>query len=149
MPVADDPDLTHLFELLRMLPGPRENQEFWTAVQHQAVGNDTHLGYVFEKMTSIWRTFQEPSPERINHLARYLLFFFAGENPELWQILNTLFHDGLSLRNDEPGRWWASDVCETAWTLYVRYHQPADGQWALKWQYEKSWHEWMPPRHRE
>jgi hypothetical protein len=30
--VADDPDLAHLFELLRMLPGPRENLRFWEEV---------------------------------------------------------------------------------------------------------------------
>lgn len=96
-----------------MLPGPQENQEFGTAVQHEAIGSDTGLGYILEKLTGIWRTVQEPTPERIEHLARYLLFFFEGENPALWQLLNTVTRDHLTMRHDEPGRWWVSDVCQT------------------------------------
>lgn len=60
----DDPDINHLFELLSMLPGPTENRDFWTEVQHRAVGPDTNLGYVYEKMTSIWRMVRSPSPRK-------------------------------------------------------------------------------------
>jgi hypothetical protein len=140
---AADPDVRHLLELLSMLPGP-EDREFWTAVQHQALP-DTDLGYVYEKMSGIWRVIQDPSRQNIIHLARYLMFFFAGDNPELWKILNHIFHDQLSLRNDEAGRWWAADVCKTAWTLYVRYLHLGDERWKARWRYEDTWLEWMPP----
>jgi hypothetical protein len=86
--VSDDPDLAHLFELLRMLPGPHDDPGFWTSVQHQVVGSNTSLGYVFEKLSAIWRTVLDPSPGNIEDLARYILFFFAGENPAMWKILN-------------------------------------------------------------
>jgi hypothetical protein len=140
---AEDPDLKHLLELLSMLPGP-EYHEFWTAVQHRILP-DTNLGYVYEKMTGIWRVIQDPSHGNIIHLARYLMFFFAGNSPELWKILNQIFHNQLSLRHDEAGRWWATDVSKTAWALYVRYSHPSDEQWTAKWRYEDTWHEWMRP----
>jgi hypothetical protein len=78
-----------------------------------------------------------------------VLYFFAGENPVLWQLLNTVTRDRLTMRHDEPGRWWASDACRTAWTLYVRYLHTADDQWALKWQYQDSWREWLKPANPE
>ena len=105
MPTASsDPDLNHLFELLRMLPGPAEAPEFWTDIQHQFI--KTELGYVFEKMTSIWHVVQDPSPGNIAYLAKYLMMFFGGDNPELWKILNGIFQSQIDLRHDHPGRWW-------------------------------------------
>jgi hypothetical protein len=143
--ISDDPDLAHLFELLRMLPGPRENPEFWTAVQNQSL-RGTQLGYVFEKMSSIWRTVQKPAPDNVEHLARYLLLFFGGDKPQLWSILNIVAHNRLTISHDKVGRWWAEDVCRTAWALYVRYNQIADPHWSLKWRYEDSWLEWLKDR---
>jgi hypothetical protein len=143
---AGDPDLNHLYELLRMLPGPREHPEFWTAVQHQYLGEDTALKYVYEKMTLIPRTAKDPTPQHISDLARYLLAFFAGDNPELWDILSGVGEGGVSPRHDTIGRWWAEDLCQTAWTLYVRYSRPAGNDWLEKWQYQKSYQDWLPPR---
>ena len=142
----DDHDLKHLFKLIRMLPGPVENREFWTAIQGQVIGQDTGLDYVYEKMTLISRVLRDPTRAHISDLSRYLLFFFGGNNPELWRILNHIFHDGLTIRHDEAGRYWAKDICETAWTLYVRYSYPTDDEWELKWQYKQDWLEWLPPR---
>jgi hypothetical protein len=104
-PVYDDSDLTHLFELLRMLPGPRENPEFWTAVQQRSVGSSTELGYVFQKLAAIWRTLQEPTPENIGYLVRYLLFFFAGDDLVLWKLLNTVFGSELTMSRGGGGQW--------------------------------------------
>jgi hypothetical protein len=143
-PDLDDPDLAHLFDLLGALPAPREATEFWTAVQHQALGSGTALGYVFQKLTGIGRTAREPTPANITDLARYLLFFFAGDNPALWKILNGLFPD-LTLHHDEAGRLWASDVSQTAWTLFVRYRAPGRDPWLDAWQAD-DWREWLPPR---
>jgi hypothetical protein len=144
---ADDPDLHHLFQLLRMLPGPRDHPEFWTAVQDQYLGfgSDTKPGYVFEKLSTIWRVAQDPSPENISYLARYLLVFFAGDNPDLWDLLSAVTRGEISLRHDHAGRWWASDVCETAWTLYVRYNSPPGVEWLEKWRYGRDWRELQRP----
>jgi hypothetical protein len=111
------------------------------------VDSDTSLGHVFQKLSGIWRTVQDPSPNNIEDLAEYLLFFFAGENPAMWKLLNAVVRGEITTRNDEPGRWWASDLCDTAWTLYVRCRRRSgDGQWALKWQWEEVWRELLPPR---
>jgi hypothetical protein len=65
----------------------------------------------------------------------------------MWKLLNAVVRGEITMRNDEPGRWWASDLCDTAWTLYVRYRRRSgDGQWALKWQWEEVWRELLPPR---
>jgi hypothetical protein len=145
----DDPDLQHLFDLLRMLPGPTEDREFWTEVQHHTLP-DTQLGYVYEKMTLIPRTVLDPSPGHISDLAKYLLIFFSGDCPELWDILGCIAPD-FDLRHDQAGRLWANDLCETAWTLYVRYWpnwgaSRPDEHWAVKWRYKSSWLEWLPPK---
>lgn len=139
---SDDPDLAHLFELLRMLPGPRENPKFWAAVADHTGDGGTSVGYVFEKLSLIWRAVRDPTPAHIRDLARYLLYFFAGDNPELWKILNTVTRNQLTMPRDETGRWWAEDVSRTAWTLYVRYNQAAGDQWTRKWEYRESWEEW-------
>ena len=147
-----DPDLEHLFELLRMLPGPGEDRPFWAAVQAHAQGQDpesaTEVNYVFEKMAGIWLITQEPSPSSIAYLAKYLLFFFSSDDPEQWKTLNHVTVHDFSLNRDDTGRWWAKDLCETAWALYVRYSPmyQDEERFRLKWQFEKSWLEWLPPR---
>lgn len=135
MPLAaDDPDLAHLFELLRMLPGPAENREFWTAVHPS--GDASRLSYVYEKMSVIGQVAKDPSPQNVEYLARYLLYFFAGERPRLWKTLNTVFDNDLTMTADEPGRWWAEDTCRTAWALYIRYRQrPRYDGWARQWEF--------------
>jgi hypothetical protein len=115
-----------------MLRGPRENPQFWAAVADH-VNHGTSVSYVFQKLSGIWRTVQEPTPGHVEDLARYLLFFFAGDNPELWKILNTVARDRLPMPCDETGRWWAQDVSRTAWALYVRYNQVVTDKWPLKW----------------
>ena len=94
-------------------------------------------------MSTIWQVVQDPSPQNITYLVRYLMMFFGGDNAELWRILNRIFHSEIDLRHDEPGRWWTSDVCQTSWRLYVRYCEPPGDQWTGKWRYERKWHEWL------
>jgi hypothetical protein len=139
----DDSDFTHLCDLLRMLPGPRESSTFWAEIaEYTATG--TEVRYVFEKLSSIPRAVQEPTPAHIEYLARYLLFFFAGDKPALWRTLNAVTNDTVSVTNDDVGRWWAEDVCRTAWALYVRYNQTVDTQWLGKWQFHTTLDEWLP-----
>jgi hypothetical protein len=97
-------------------------------------------------MTLIPRTVLDPTPDNISDLAEYLMLFFGGDSPELWDSLGCVAPE-LGLRDDEIGRWWANDVCETAWTLYVRYRQTygPDEHWAVKWRYKRDWLEWLPP----
>jgi hypothetical protein len=141
---AADPDLAHLFDLLAMLPGPIENRAFWDAVQAFVLREPEppagYPTYVYEKMANIWDVIQDPSPQRIAYLAKYLMFFFSGDHPEIWKVLNPVVIPGFG--EVDPGRRWATDVCETAWTLYVRYS--ANDQWRAKWQFHDDWREWLP-----
>jgi hypothetical protein len=130
--ISDDSDLAHLFELLRMLPGPADNSAFWEEVAAQ-VNHGTSVGYLFQKLVNIWRAYNEPTPGNVEYLARYLLFFFAGDNSELWKALNTVARDTVTMTGDDVGRWWAQDVTRTAWSLYVRYNQGVNDHWPLKW----------------
>ena len=140
MPVTDDPELKHLFDLLRMLPSPRGNREFYSKIQSRRIGTrDENSTYAIQKISTIWQVIEDPSPQNIVYLARYLMLFFAGENEQLWKNLITIFHGELSLDDDEPGRWWASDVSQTAWKLYVRYIAPHNDDWIEKWRYQDSW----------
>jgi len=141
-----DPDLAHLIDLLAMLPGPTEDREFWNAVQAQTwpATPGTELEYIYEKMAAIWRVTRNRDPQTISYLAKYLLFFFSGDKPRLWKILNRVTSWDFSLRDDDAGRWWAQDVCDTAWALYVRYSHDGDDRWQEKWRYQDSWLEWLP-----
>ena len=57
--ISDDSDLAHLFELLRMLPGPGDNSAFWGEVAAQ-VNHGTSVNYLFQKLVNIWRAYNEP-----------------------------------------------------------------------------------------
>lgn len=149
--ISDDPDLDHLLDLLSMLPGPKEHPDFWAAVQAEghpsaAPGSPEAVSYVFEKMAGITLLLREPTPMRIEHLAKYLLFFFSAGKPAMHELLNAVTHTESSWGQDDTGRWWAEDVTRTAWTLYVRYHQYGDDQWKEKWHFERDWTEWLPDR---
>jgi hypothetical protein len=100
--LADNPDLAHLFALLRMLPGPKDSPEFWIAVQNRSVPADGAPRYIFSKLTLIPRTAQEPLAENVSDLARYLLLFFGADDPELWEMLAGMFPD-LSGRGHTDG----------------------------------------------
>ncbi len=155
--LASDPDVAHLFDLLAVLPGPTEDRKFWAAVQANALasrpaleetespGKD-ELDYVYEKMSNVWRVVRDQSPTAITYLAKYLLFFFSGNSPRLWRILNRVTVAEFSLNSDDGGRWWAEDVCRTAWALFVRYAKYDDDRWVDKWRYQESWLEWLPSR---
>lgn len=93
--VTEDLDLDHLFELLRMLPGPAENREFWEEVAAH-VNYGTQVSYIFQKLVSIGRAYRDRDSQHVEHLARYLLFFFAGNNPDLWKVLNTAAPHGVT-----------------------------------------------------
>jgi hypothetical protein len=151
---AQDPDLAHLLDLLAMLPGPTEDREFWAAVQNHGRGHPEpvtqNLNYVYEKMAHIWLMLQEPAPSRVSYLARYMLYFFSGDDPDLWKVLNRVTSHFFSLDDDSTDRWWAADVCRTAWALYVRYGPAsADDQWKDRWRFQRDWTEWLPEREQE
>lgn len=152
-PIADDPDLDHLLDLLSMLPGPKENPDFWGAVQAEGLPNaapDTRdaVSYVFEKMSGITRLIDKPTPLRIENLSKYLLFFFSAGKPEIHKVLNAITPTESSWGQDDTGRWWAEDITRTAWTLYVRYHQYGDDRWKEKWHFDQTWLDWLPDRGR-
>lgn len=144
-----DLDVEHLIDLLRMLPGPKENPRFWAGVGTEGRSLEPtgrNLDYVFEKMTHLSRFLQDPTPRRLVHLCDYLLHFFSGERPALWKVLNDITPTESSWGHDDTGRWWAEDVTRTAWLLVVRYRDYGDETWQAMWRYEHNWLEWRPPR---
>ena len=145
--ISSDPDLIHLFDLLRLLPGPVENPEFWAAVRgvgQRLEPTEENLRYVFEKMARIKLLLDEPTPFRVVSLCEYLLFFFGVDNPDLRKVLRTA-PSRLNLDYEyDTGGWWADDIKHTAWKLWVRYHDFGDEEWKAKWQYDRAWTEWLP-----
>jgi hypothetical protein len=147
---ADDSDFAHLLDLVRMLPGPTDAPDFWAAVQnlgHPGTGRDTQpANYVFKRLTAITFVNRQPTPGMITRLCESLLFFFSSNNPELWSILNAVTPSESEWGRDNSGRWWADDVTRTAWRLYVRYQSYGDEGWKQKWEFNRSWYEWLPGR---
>lgn len=146
---AGDPDIEHLIDLLRMLPGPKDNPKFWAGIGSEGRSiepSGKNLDYVFEKMTHLSRFLDDPTPKRLVHLCVYLLHFFSGDRPDLWKILNDVTPSESRWGHDDTGRWWAEDLTHTAWSLIVRYCDYGDESWRNRWYYERSWLEWLPPR---
>ncbi|WP_329538416.1 hypothetical protein OG568_60065 (plasmid) [Streptomyces sp. NBC_01450] len=119
----DDPDVHHLVQLLAMLPGP-DNIVFWNTVDRngrQADPNEaepTGNGYLMKKMEIGIHGLLNPERGDIAYFCEYLLRFFSGERPLLWEHLSAhVPHRDI----DRVGERWARDLTDTAWHLLVRY----------------------------
>lgn len=153
---ANDPDVTHMLDLLSILPGPAENPAFWAGVQAAAKDHEltpenlepTHrnLDYVFPKMSGLTFFLRDPKPATLTYLCKYLLWFFSGDRPEVWKVLNGLAMDESRWGHDDSGRWWAEDLTRVTWVLYVRYRRDGDDRWRDKWSFDKTWLQWLPDR---
>lgn len=114
-------DLTHLLDLLDLIPPPvrgGKSGEFWQKVA-AAIPQDWDAGFLIGCLA--------PFIERLSNgqghlddarrLAEHCLAFFDGDQPELWPILR----QGPAGVPGAAGRRWAEAVSATAWRIYVEY----------------------------
>lgn len=133
-PYTRDPDVVHLLHLLSILPGS-EDLEFWNNVDAEGYlprpGDQEHEltpsgdGYLLGKLgAGIGSSLLPKAADRsFVQLAQYVLFFFDGDRPALWKLL-----DRYSPASDfaaEAGRRFVQELCDTAWTIAVRYDHRA------------------------
>jgi hypothetical protein len=139
VPTPDnDPDLHRLISLLAMLPGP-DDLTFWNTVDRKGRpaepgGEETEPtgnGYLLGKMKiGIANLLKRPVGD-ISYFCEYLLMFFDGDRPLLWKHLdNHVVGSGFTER---AGERFAHDLCDTAWTIAVRYHKSGREELADKW----------------
>ena len=135
-PLHDDLDVHHLINLLAMLPGP-DDVPFWNTVDRNGRGSDqeeTQLigdGYLIGKMEVGIRGLLNPQHSDIAYFCEYLLKFFDGERPLLWQHLShRVAGSGFT---DQAGERWTRDLCDTAWRLTVRYSPQGQRTLAENW----------------
>ncbi|GAA0955964.1 hypothetical protein [Actinocorallia libanotica] len=138
--LTHDRNLAHLLDLLSLLPAPKQDPAFWTSL---ATYHGVDVSYVFQKMTLLPRMLTERTPASVAMLCEYLLLFFGKDDARLYAVLKTPTAD-LALGKDyDSGRWWAQDVQQTAWTLWVRYRKHGDQEWQNGWRATR-WTSWLP-----
>lgn len=111
-----DADLTHLLDLLDLLP-PTTDGDFW----RQFANNDTGDHYMLEKLSQ-WTYLVRERPGQLEdaprRLAEYCLVFFGtAEAPSdhRWNEVAPEF-----LGRADQGQRWVVDLTATAWRVYVK-----------------------------
>ena len=121
-----DADLEHLLNLLALLPPPQDH-DFWFKLAELNCYHE-RLDEAAEQIVSNLRqgivavatnsTDDATKGDAAKDLASSCLTYFDGEDPGLWQLLDQTVEYPWTPRR-AAGRRWASDVCATAWRLFV------------------------------
>lgn len=116
-----------------MLPDA-SHTTFWKAV---ADANNTSTRYVFEKMSKaahhpLGVDLHSHRPS-IGYLCQYLIGFFGGNKPDLWQKIGSAIFSAGGPEWSGLGKAFADDLTSTAWRLLVRYRVPGEGENIRSW----------------
>ena len=135
--LPDDPDLQHLIRLLAPLPGC-DNIAFWNNVDTNGtrvdeISNETDPkptgdGYLITKMQAGIDHLLKGDG---SYLAQYLLQFFDGHRPQLWEYLNQYVPAGSY--TNTAGERWTRELCDTAWRIVINSDQPDAAALATAW----------------
>ena len=122
---TQDPDLTHLRNLLTLLP-PLKDRDWWAFFDRRHPNHP-------EKIGNTVKALKTRDPLDIATACRYLLLYFGDSDKSMWLHLGTARVEVGHSEHVIPGRWLAEDLAKTAWTLYVRYHDRRRGMqsWGL------------------
>ncbi|MET9019221.1 hypothetical protein ABZV93_04485 [Actinopolymorpha sp. NPDC004070] len=66
------------------------------------------------------------------YLTQYVLMFFDGERPDLWEVVSERVSMGGGMHPGAAGRRWCQDVCATAWRLWMDSYGAERGEQRLK-----------------
>lgn len=123
--LSQDPDVTHLSNLLTLLPS-LSDQRFWEFLAFR------HPNYK-EKIGATVTALKTGDADLLAVGCRHLLLYFGDSDRTIWLHLDTIQLDLNRSEQTMPGRLLAEDLCRTAWTLYVRYHDRRRGMqsWGL------------------
>jgi hypothetical protein len=123
--MTDDSDaVTHLLDLLDLLPALEVDDVFWERfaemqARHDPRGLDEiaadQTEALFSRVADVRAN--PASDAAVVSLALQCLTLFDGREPALWDRLDALVDYPSAWRT--TGRRWAEDICATAWRLYV------------------------------
>lgn len=123
--VPTDPDVTHLADLLNLLPGP-EDRDFWERVagKGEPPNEPGRTSYVIRNLVVHMPAFRKSDPQsrEIARLVTYLMMFFGGDPRGLHELIGRRFPFVAGSQYETLGELWLKDLIATCWRLYVRHH---------------------------
>ncbi|WP_030209506.1 hypothetical protein [Streptomyces sp. NRRL S-87] len=111
---ADDPDLSHLVDLIDILPGP-EAAGFWDEKGEGGASIGSKIGWDLKQVLG-----GQCSPGDVDYFAVHVLKYLGRGNKYISEEKITQKLRGVH-GLPAAGHAWVEDATRTAWTLVTRY----------------------------